>query len=129
MRILFAILISTQMHAQDCDCTTPPIEEEVKLTRYIVLAKVTRFLTSEEQEALNLRNNRSYLASAEVTQSFKGRIKVGEKFEIGSEYTSCDMLFKNGAGHTGFQRAVAEYFKGIYRDRTREVLDDRLLEC
>lgn len=80
-----------------CTCEMTPIENHIDNTDLIVTAEVVDLLdTQKEREGYVLsKPDHSYRVKIKITKVFKGAFQEGQIIELDSEYSNCDIYYKD----------------------------------
>lgn len=80
-----------------CTCEMTPIENHIHETDFIVTAQVVELLdTQEEREDYYFsKPDQSYRVKIKITKVFKGDFKEEQIIELGSEFSNCDIYYKD----------------------------------
>ena len=97
-----------------CTCEMTPIENHIHETNFIVTAQVVELLdTPEEREDYYFsKPDQSYRVKVKITKTFKGNLKEVQIIELGSEYSNCDIYYKD----------KNEYLLFLRKDRNKYIM-------
>lgn len=108
--ILFTIFWTAVSFA--CTCEMTPIENHIHETDFIVTVQVIEMLdTQKEREDYYFsKPDQSYRVKIKITKTFKGDFKEGQIIELGSEYSNCDIYYKDKNEYLLFLRKDGEKY-------------------
>jgi hypothetical protein len=114
MKLIATILLSIFWTAVSfaCTCEMTPIENHIHETDFIVTVQVIEMLdTQEEREDYFFsKPDQSYRVKVEITKTFKGDFKERQIIELGSNFSNCDIYYKDKNEYLLFLRKDGEKF-------------------
>ena len=114
MKFIATFLLTTFWTAVSfaCTCTMTPIENHIHETDFIVMAQVIELLdTQEEREDYHFsKPDQSYRVKMKITKAFKGDFKEEQIIELGSEFSNCDIYYKDNNEYLLFLRKEREKY-------------------
>ena len=80
-----------------CDCIMTPIGKHINETKFIVVARVVKLLDSKKEREDNYFSvqDRSYKVAVKIETIYKGLLKHNQIIELGSEFSNCDIYFRD----------------------------------
>ncbi|KAA9340589.1 hypothetical protein [Adhaeribacter soli] len=98
IKLVFTItILMFAVSSWACTCTMTPIESHIKETKNIVIIEVVELLDTPEEriDYYFSKPDQSYRVKVRIITSYKGKLKTGELIDLDSEFSNCDIYFKD----------------------------------